>query len=101
MRIEVVEVAVNTFLELRAEYADVISGLGMNPLLCLVRQKGADSDNGWACYEIGLDKEVGAFWGRFSENRGGLEKKILIFLDAEDIDSIEFETYDVEEPVAE
>lgn len=94
MRIEVVEVAVNTFLDLQAEHADVIQGLGLDGLVCLIRQKGMDSDNGWACYEIGLEIKEGAFWGKFVEKRGDVDKRVQIFIDCEDIDSIEFEVYD-------
>jgi len=96
MRIGVARYAISRFRELQTEHAEVIAAIGLPALVCLVRQKGMDSDNGWVCHEVGLSDqgEGEAFWGRFKEVRSDIAKEILIIIDLEDIDSIEFEIYE-------
>ena len=93
MRIPVAKYAVERFHSLQEEYAGIIDAMGMGALMCLIRQRGTDSDNGWACFEIGITDD-GAFWGKFNEKRGESPKQVMIVIDLEDIDSIEFEIYD-------
>lgn len=98
MKIAVALYAVKRFHELQIEHAEVINAIGLSALVCVVRQKGADLDGGWVCHEVGIAAPAAAFWGKFSEVRGGKAKEVLIVIDLESVDSIEFEIYE-QQPV--
>ena len=104
MKISSVKYAVNSFADLKDDYDEVVSALGLHPLTCLVRQHYMDVDRGWAFFDIGLDEvdhpglddaaRSWVFWGKLSEVRGENLKQVQVFLDPETIDSLEFEIYD-------
>ncbi len=107
MKISAVQYAITKFNELRGEFEDAIQQLGLQTLVCMVRQHYLDVDRGWAFFEIGLetlvDPAVGpqsplpteyVLWGKMVEERAGKDKQVIVIVDPETIDSIEFEIYD-------
>lgn len=106
MKIASVRYAVDSFLELRGQFLEVIQTLGLQALVCMVRQHHVDVDRGWAFFEVGLDRVSShsdaddvvdyVFWGKMEEERAGKHKEVMVILDPETIDSIEFEVYNPE-----
>lgn len=103
MKIWSVKYAVKEFNELRDEWEEVIASMGLDVLVCMVRQHYMDVDRGWAFFEIGIEEilEPGldgrgeyVFWGKMAEVRVKKDKQIRVIIDPETIDSIEFEIYD-------
>jgi hypothetical protein len=102
MKLASLQFAVNSFLEIKAEFDDVGAQLGLPRLTCLVRQHHMDVDRGWAFFEVGLERvaavELDAaadyvFWGMMEEDGAAKPKQVMVVLDPETIDSFEFEAY--------
>ena len=109
MKISSVRYAVNSFNELRDEFEDAVQQLGLQSLICLVRQHHMDVDRGWAFFEIGLDvlrqpelddRGEYVFWGKMTEERAGKDKQVMVIVDPETINSIEFEIYEPDSDAA-
>lgn len=96
MRLNAVQYAVHRFNTLREEFNELIGKLGLDALVCLVRQKGDGEDSGWAFFEISLGEKPyeDVLTGKLVETRSGQRKQVEIVLDTDGIDSIEFEIFD-------
>jgi hypothetical protein len=103
VKVPTIKYAVNTFNEMRGELGGLIEEIGLPALVCMVRQHHMDVDRGWAFFEIGVDvlEEPGldgvgqyVFWGKLIEDRADKEKTVMVIIDPETIDSIEFEVFD-------
>jgi len=95
MKREAAGYAVQRFNDLALELEELIRGLGLEALQCRVRQKGdaVSPDEGWMFHALGMDAGTGAVWGELTETRDGRQKSVVVFMDTDSIDSIEFEVY--------